>query len=166
MSTFHRSQDFDFALADEVAVAAGEPTESGSGVDRKAADVILAVVGLEKRELADLMGYRKGYVTNVMNGLTKASPAFKEAFGNAIAELVLGPSGPPLQTLPAAPLKELIKKRAEQAPCESQFYSDLGINPQGWNKRQVVTEVVVDKICCALGVHPSAIYDEIHEEAS
>ena len=135
-------------------------------VDRKAIDVILAVVGIEQRELADLMGYKEGYVANVMNGSAKASRAFKEAFGNAIAELVLGPSGHPLQILPAAPLKELIRKRAEQAPCKSQFYSDLGINPQGWNKRQVVTELVVDKICCALGVHPSAIYDEIHEEAS
>ena len=135
-------------------------------VDRKAVDVILAVVGIEQRELADLMGYRKGYVTNVMNGLAKASPAFREAFGSAIAELVLGPVGHPLQTLPAEPLRELIKRRAEQAPCKSQFYSDLGINPQGWNKRQVVTELVVDKICCALGVHPSAIYDDIHEEAS
>jgi hypothetical protein len=136
-------------------------------VDRRAVGVILAVLGIEQRALAELMGYRKGYVANVMNGCTEASPAFKQAFGDALAELVLGPVGHPLETLPAAPLAELLKKRAAEAPCKSQFYSDLGISPRGWNKREVVTELVVDTICTALGVHPSALYEpELWGEAS
>lgn len=135
-------------------------------VDRRAVDVILAVLGIEQRELAELMGYRDGYVANVMNGCTKASPAFRQAFGDALAELVLGPVGHPLLTLPAAPLVDLLKKRAAQAPSKRQFYADLGISPHGWNKREVVTELVVDRICSALGVHPSAIYNEIWDKAS
>ena len=135
-------------------------------VDRRAVDVILAVLGIEQRELAELMGYRDGYVANVMNGCTNASPAFRQAFGDALAELVLGPVGHPLLTLPAAPLANLLKKRAAQAPSKKQFYADLGISPHGWNKREVVTELVVDRICSALGVHPSALYDEAWSEAS
>ena len=135
-------------------------------VDRRAVDVILAVLGIEQRELAELMGYRHGYVANVMNDCTKASPAFRQAFGDALAELVLGPVGHPLLTLPAAPLVDLLKKRAAQAPSKRQFYADLGISPHGWNKREVVTELVVDRICSALGVHPSALYDEAWSEAS
>jgi hypothetical protein len=42
-------------------------------VDRKALNVLLAVLDLEQRELAELMGYREGYVANVLNGFTKAS---------------------------------------------------------------------------------------------
>ena len=137
-----------------------------SAVDRRAVDVILAVLGIEQRELAELMGYRDGYVANVMNGCTSASPAFRQAFGDALAELVLGPVGHPLLTLPAAPLVDLLKKRAAQAPSKRQFYADLGISPHGWNKREVVTELVVDRICSALGVHPSTLYDEAWSEAS
>lgn len=36
------------------------------------------------------MGYREGYVANVLNGCTKASDSFREAFGAAVAELLLG----------------------------------------------------------------------------
>ncbi|MGH2755130.1 MAG: hypothetical protein ACRDLB_11940 [Actinomycetota bacterium] len=34
--------------------------------DRKAVDVILAALGLEQRQLAETMGYRPGYVANVL----------------------------------------------------------------------------------------------------
>lgn len=137
-------------------------------VDRTAVNVILAVLSLEQRELAELMGYRDGYVANVLNGCTKASLNFREAFGRALAELVLGPAGHPLQTLPAGPLVELLKARAAQAPSKKQFYADLGISAHGWNKRELVTEALVDRICCELGVHPSALYGQHYdvEEAS
>jgi hypothetical protein len=129
-----------------------------NAVDRKAVNVLLAVLGIEQRELAELMGYRDGYVANVLNGCTKASVAFREAFGVAIAELVLGPAGHRLHSLPATPLADLLTKRASQAPCKAQFYADLGLSPRGWNKRKSVPEVLVDSVCCALGVHPSSLY--------
>jgi transcriptional regulator with XRE-family HTH domain len=126
-------------------------------VDRRSLNVLLAALDLEQRELAELMGYRKGYVANVLNGCTKASASFRDALGAAVTELPLG-SPERTTTLPAAPLSDLIRKRAARAPCKEQFYEDLGISPHGWNKREVVSEALVDRVCCALGVHPSSLY--------
>jgi cyanate lyase len=127
-------------------------------VDRRALNVLLAALGIEQRELAERMGYREGYVANVLNGCTKASASFREAFGAAVAELLLGSVEHATMTLAATPLVELIRNRAAQAPCKAQFYEDLGITPHGWNKRKGVSEALVDRVCCALGVHLSALY--------
>jgi hypothetical protein len=132
-------------------------------VDRRALNVLLAVMEIEQRELAELMGHSEGYVANALNGCTKALSPFREAFGAALAELLLGSVGHPMMTLPASPLTELIRKRAAQAPCKAQFYEDLGLTPHGWNKREVVSEALVDRICCVLGVHPSALYGQNYD---
>ncbi len=137
-------------------------------VDRRGINVLLAALDLEQRDLADAMGYRPGYVANVFNGCTPPSDAFKAAFGQLVSELLLGSSRKGRDRYPAGPLKELIERRAAEAISRSQFLADLGVSLQGWNKRKVVPASLVDRICCALGVHPSALYPEfvLLEEAS
>jgi hypothetical protein len=41
-------------------------------LDRRAMKILLAALDLEKQELAEHVGYDKGYVVNVLNGFTKA----------------------------------------------------------------------------------------------
>lgn len=127
-------------------------------IDRRAVNVLLAVLRIGQRDLAERMGYRTGYVVNVLNGCADASPAFRIAFADAIADLLLGTNGRSKERYPARPLAELIRRRAEEASRKHQFYADLGISPHGWNKRDTVSSSLVDRICCALGVHPSSIY--------
>ena len=137
-----------------------------SGIDRRALDVVLAVLEIDKRDLAEMMGYRSGYVTNVLCGFTKASPSFRQAFGRAIAELIFPADEDGPRTYPAGPLVELVQRRAAEAPSKEQFYSDLGISRHGWNKRAVVTDELVDRVCCALGVHPSSVYGADYDIAA
>lgn len=137
--------------------------------DRRTLNILLAALGLEQNELADLMGYEKGYVSNVFNGFTQARPAFRRAFGETIASLVLGSYEPEMrESYPPAPLIDLIDKRAAEAPSKRAFYSDLGTNAQALGKRKCFDGVFVDRICCALGVHPTSVYGRDYdlEEAS
>ncbi len=132
-----------------------------SEVDTKTFRVLLACLELELNELADLMGYDHRYVCNVVNGFTKPSPGFRRAFGETIGSLVFGAYRPlSAERYPAAPLLALIRKRAAQAPSKRAFYRDVGVNVQGLNDAATVNGLVVDRICCALGVHPSAIYGD------
>ena len=137
-----------------------------SGVDKRTLNVLLALLGIDKHELAERMGYRDGYVKNVLCGVAKASPSFRQAFGAAITELILPPEDDRPQVYPAGPLAELVHRRAAEAPCKEQFYNDLGISRHGWNKRAMVPEELVDRVCCALGVHPSSVYGADYEAAS
>lgn len=131
--------------------------------NRQAVNVLLAVLDIEQGELADLMGYRHGYVANIFNGFTEPSDAFKTALGEVLADLLVGPSRTANKHLPAEPLVRFLDQRALSAPSRSQFYADLGLTRNGWNKRQRVPESLVDRVCCALGVHPSAIYGHDYE---
>ena len=131
--------------------------------DRKAINVLLAALDLEQRELAERMGYDKGYVVNVFNGFTPPSDGFKKAFGEVVADLVLGTSRTDASRLPAAPLIEYLRKRANEAECRSQFYEDLGLTAQAWNRRKHVPEALLDRICCRLGIHPTEIYGTDYE---
>ncbi len=137
-------------------------------VDRKAIKVFLACLDLEVGELAEHMGYDKGYVVNVLNGFTKASPGFRRAFGETVASLVLGPYEESVkENYPPEPLVQLIESRAAQAPSKREFYRELGTNAQAIKNRKCLDGLFVDRICCALGVHPSSIYGlEYEQEAS
>ena len=107
------------------------------------------------------MGYEPAYVANVCNGCTQPSESFKAAFGNAFADLLLGESRTQQRrTLPAKPLYEFLERRAKDDPCCQDFYKDLGLSPHGWNHRKVVTENIVDRVCCELGIHVSYIYGD------
>jgi hypothetical protein len=88
---------------------------SGTGVDRRTINVLLAAVEIELRDLAARMGYRPGYVANVFNGVSTPSDAFKKAFGEVVAELFLGSSCKAARSYPAGPLRELIERRAGDA---------------------------------------------------
>ena len=134
-------------------------------VDRTTLNVLLAALDIEQRELADRMGYDKTYVVNVFCGFTAPSDAFKQAFGEAVADLVLGSSRTEVNRLPAAPLVEFLDRRAKQSTSRAQFYKSLGLKPQGWIRRRWVNESLLDRICCELGVHPSAIYGPDFEVA-
>src|SRR5688572_3804626 len=103
-------------------------------VDRKTLNILLAALDLEQRELADRMGYDKSYLVNVLNGFSPPSDGFKAAFGEAIADLLLGDSRTEANRLPAQPLIDYLSKRAAESECRSQFYADLGLTPQGWNR--------------------------------
>ena len=135
-------------------------------VDRKSINILLAALEIEQRELAERMGYEPAYVVNVFNGFTAPSDGFKKAFGAVVADLVLGSSRTDVSRLPAAPLTEFLRKRADRAECRSQFYADLGLTAQAWNRRKFVTESQLDDICCQLGIHPSEIYGTDYEIAS
>lgn len=129
-------------------------------VDRKALNILLAAFDIEQRELADRMGYDKGYVVNVFNGFTAPSEAFKDSFGEVVADLLLGSSRTECNRLPAAPLVEFLEQRAKHAGSRSEFYESLGLNCNGWNRRKYVSESLLDRICCHLGVHPTQIYGD------
>ena len=82
-------------------------------VDRKALNILLAALDIERRELAELMGYEPKYLVNVLNGFTSASPSFRTAFGDALAKLLLGPHKSKRCVLPAKPLAELLRRTAD-----------------------------------------------------
>lgn len=137
-----------------------------SEIDRRATNVILALSGLELGEFAEHVGYDAGYVSNVLTEQTRPSPAFRRAFGEAVATLIFGDAGLDSVRLPATPLLELVKRHARYAPSKRDFYSDHGINMNYLVSRQWLSGALVDRICCALGVHPSAIYGSDVREAS
>jgi transcriptional regulator with XRE-family HTH domain len=135
-------------------------------VDRRSVNVLLAALDIEQRDLAELMGYKPTYVANVLNGHTVVSRPFGDAFGVALAELLLGMVAS-RDMYPAAPLVELIHKRATEAPSREQFYDDLGVDRHALDHRDVLAGSLVDRVCCALGVHTTAVYGpngEVEEE--
>lgn len=127
-------------------------------IDRRAVKVILAVCDIERKDLAEHLGYDRTYVNNVLCGQTRPSPAFCRAFGDTMAALLFGERCSDGRMLPAAPLLELVRRRARYAPGKRDFYSDNGINMNYLSSREFISEVVVDRICSALGVHPSSLY--------
>ena len=140
-----------------------------SAVDVKTFRVLLACLELEVNELAGTMGYDARYVSNVVNGFTKASPAFRRAFGETIGALVFGTHEPRgAARYPAEPLLTLIRQRAAEAPRKRDFYRDLGVSGEALRRHSTFDVVFVDRVCCALGVHPSAVYgdDYSFKEAS
>lgn len=134
-----------------------------SSIDRRAIKVILALCDMEVKDFAECLGYERKYVSNVLTGQTRPSPAFCRAFGETVAELVFGERCSTGRMLPVAPLLDLVRRRARYAARKRDFYSDNGINVNYLSSREFVSEVLVDRICSALGVHPSSIYDEIAE---
>ncbi|MCA1705730.1 MAG: hypothetical protein LC808_21700 [Actinobacteria bacterium] len=137
-------------------------------VDRKTINILLAALDIEQHELSEMMGYDKGYVSNVFNGFTEARPAFRRAFGETIGSLILGTFEPlSRETYPAGPLVELIAARASQAVSKREFYREIGTNASALKGRQTFDGLFVDRVCCALGVHPSSVYgSEYIAEAS
>jgi transcriptional regulator with XRE-family HTH domain len=132
-------------------------------MDRKALNILLAALDLKQRQLADHMGYDKAYVVNVFNGFAPPSDAFKAAFGDAVADLVLGESRCEANRLPAQPLIDFLEQRAKCHGARSEFYESLGLKAQGWNRRKYVSESLLDRICCQLGIHPTQIYGTDYE---
>ena len=141
--------------------------ERPSTPDRRTVAILLAALELEQNQLAELMGYERGYVSNVFNGFTVARPAFRRAFGETIASLILGNFQPATaETYPAEPLLSLIEKRAAQALRKRDFYRDLGTSRQALMNRKVLDALLVDRLCCALGVHPTSVYPEYGQEVA
>jgi hypothetical protein len=130
--------------------------------------VLLAALDLEQRQLAEHVGYDKGYVVNVLNGFTKASPGFRRALGDTIVTLLLGPHEDTVkESYPPEPLVKLVEARAADAPNKRDFYRDLGTSPLAIKNRKRLDGVFVDRICCALGVHPTSVYGfDYEQEAS
>jgi hypothetical protein len=129
-----------------------------SDIDRRAVRVILALGDMDLGDFAKRLGYDRGYVSNVLTGSTPASPAFCRAFGGTVADLVFGKRVRSGRMLPTAPLIDLVRGRARYVPRKRDFYSDNGINMKYLCSHDLVSEVVVDRICSSLGVHPSAVY--------
>ena len=128
-------------------------------IDRKTINILLAALSIEQHELAEMMGYDRGYVSNVFNGFTEARPAFRRAFGETVGSLILGTYEPlSRESYPAGPLVELIIARAAEAPSKREFYRELGTNASALRDRHTFDGLFVDRICCALGVHPSSVY--------
>lgn len=132
-------------------------------VDRRAINIMLATLDVEQRDLAQQMGYEPSYVSNVLNGFTAASPAFRRAFGDTIASVLLGEL-PQRDRYPAAPLREIVERRARQAPSKRDFYGDLGLSTTTL-RQEWLSGRVVDRVCCALGIHLDHIYPD-HSELS
>lgn len=135
-----------------------------SDIDRRAVKVLLALCDIDRKELADRLGYERRYVNNVLCGSTRPSPAFCRAFGDAIAGLVFGERFRCGRMLPSAPLLELVRRRARYAPRKRDFYSDNGINMSYLSTREFLSDAVVDRICSSLGVHPSSLYGAAYEQ--
>ena len=133
-------------------------------IDRRAVRVLLALCDVELGEFAECLGYDRGYVSNVLTEQTRPSPAFCRAFGDTMARLVFGESCDRGRILPTGPLLDLVRRRARYAPRKRDFYSDNGINMKYLSSRDYVSETVVDRICSALGVHPSSVYGRENEQ--
>ena len=128
-------------------------------VDRKTIKILLAALELEVGELAEHMGYDYKYVVNVFNGFTQASFAFRKALGETIACLLLGPYDKEIvESYPAAPLVAWIEAAAAGVDNKRDFYQALGTSAQVIRNRKRFDGIFVDRICCALGVHPSSVY--------
>ena len=128
-------------------------------VDRKTLHILLAALDIEQHELAEMMGYDRRYLSNVVNGFSEARPAFRRAFGETIANLILGNyQAETKEFYPAGPLLELISRRADEAVSKRDFYAEIGANAQALKNRKRFDGVFVDRVCCQLGVHPSSIY--------
>jgi hypothetical protein len=128
-------------------------------IDRKTIKILLVSLDLEVAELAQHMGYDDGYVVNVLNGITDASPGFRRAFGETIGALILGGYERDVsESYPPAPLVAFIEKRAAEARSKREFYRELGTSAQSLRSRKSFDGIFVDRICCALGVHPSYVY--------
>lgn len=82
-----------------------------------------------------------------------------------LADLLLGESRK-RKGLPAKPFIDYLERRAAQALSVADFYADLGLSRRGWSNRKFVSEELVDRVCCQLGIHISAIYRTDVEEAS
>ena len=105
------------------------------------------------------MGYDEGYVVNVLNGHTEARPGFRRAFGETIGALILGTyRAESAESYAPAPLVALIERAADAAVNKRDFYRDLGTSAQSIRSRKTFDGFFVDRICCALGVHPSSVY--------
>ena len=136
-------------------------------VDRKTIAILLAALDIEQHELAEMMGYDRGYVSNVFNGFTQARPSVRRAFGETIGSLILGTYEPEVkESYPAGPLLELIAARAAQAVSKREFYSELGTNLQALKNRKRFDGVFVDRVCCQLGVHPTSVYPDYGKEVA
>lgn len=136
-------------------------------VDRRAIRIVLAALELENGELAHQLGYDDGYAANVLTGHSPASPAFRRALGDVIVSLLLGPyEGSVRESYPAEPLVSLVRRRAVEAPSKRDFYAGIGTSPQALRNRKTFDGIFVDRICCALGVHPSSVYGRDYEVAS
>ncbi len=114
-----------------------------SAVDCRAIRVILALCDMELGDFAECLGYERGYVSNVLTGLTRPSPAFWRAFGDTIADLVFGERCSGGRMLPTAPLLELVQRRARYAARKRDFYSDNGINMSYLSSREFVSVAFV-----------------------
>ena len=135
-------------------------------IDRKTINILLAALDIEQHELSQMMGYDKGYVSNVFNGFTEARPAFRRAFGETIGSLILGTYEPlSRESYPAGPLVELIASRASQAVSKREFYREIGTSVSALKDRDTFDGLFVDRVCCALGVHPSAVYGDQYDIA-
>lgn len=133
-------------------------------IDRKVVRILLAALDIEQHELADMMGYDRGYVSNVFSGSAVARPAFRRAFGETIGSLILGRFEPEVtECYPAGPLVEFISSRAAQALSKREFYRELGTSAQSLKARRYFDGVFVDRLCCQLGVHPSSVYGKDYE---
>jgi hypothetical protein len=129
------------------------------GVDRRTIRILRASLDLDTERLANRMGYDTGYVANVLSGFADASPVFRRAFGETIGSLILGThSLVTRESYPPGPLVALIESRAVEAPSKREFYRELGTSAQAIRGRKSFDAVFVDRVCCALGVHPSAVY--------
>lgn len=133
-------------------------------VDRKTINILLAALDIEQHELGEMMGYDRRYLSNVFNGSLEARPAFRRAFGETLAILMLGTFvAVGSERYPAAPLLALIEKRAAQAASKRDFYRELGTSAEALRRRETLDGLLVDRVCCALGIHPSSVYGSDYE---
>ena len=95
-----------------------------SEIDRRAARVILALCDMDLGDFAECVGYKRGYVSNVLTGQTRPSAAFCRAFGDTVTELVFGERCSGDRMLPVTPLLELVRRRARYVPGKRAFYAD------------------------------------------
>jgi len=98
-------------------------------------------------------------------GSPRLRPGFRRAFGETVASLVLGPHEETvMESYPPEPLMKLIESRAAEAPSKREFYRELGTNAQAIKNRKRFDGLFVDRVCCALGVHPTSVYGRDYEQ--
>lgn len=128
------------------------------GIDRKAMKVLLATLDLEQQELADRIGYEKGYVANVLNGLPRhrlGSAVPRRHDRHAPAQSLRGDGQGELSVRAAYEARRGTRGRCAE---QTRLLPRPRYRPLAIKNRTSLDGVFVDRICCTLGVHPTSVY--------
>jgi hypothetical protein len=128
-------------------------------VNRVAIRTVLAALDISHAELAELLGFERGYVNNVLSGCSRVTPGFRRALGDVLAQRLLAPRlDEGRTTYPPGPLQELCRERMKRYPSPRSFYAATGVSSTFMSRRQPMGVDLADRYCMALNTTLEKVY--------